>query len=341
MTQSPNLNSHFIHVLYNALIQQGIAESQARLILNVSQQELDNSDLRIRLDRLLEMWHKAIDYTDNPLLGLETGCATTYAQYGIIGHMAIASDTLVQALELGLAYEHIINSSFNTRLIHTEDSIINRLECHHVDPQPLAPLVECDFASLMYFARSLVSNAEQANVYPQEIHFKHRPLGPIERYEALLHCPVYFEQPYNQMLISPDVLSMRTMTADSGLLALILKRMESLDESLRSGQNALAEQIRRYMTEQLPSGLPNANETAAHFAISTSTLKRRLTQEGTSFLGIATQVKKEVAIALLEEATPIAEIALLLGFSETSAFTRAFKKWTGTAPSKLNTSDAE
>jgi AraC-like DNA-binding protein len=70
--------------------------------------------------------------------------------------------------------------------------------------------------------------------------------------------------------------------------------------------------------------------------MSASTLKRRLSKEGASYQALTSVLKRELAESFLKEKTPIADIAMILGFSETSAFTRAFKKWSGITPSQFD-----
>ncbi|MFE2142973.1 AraC family transcriptional regulator [Streptomyces sp. NPDC059456] len=161
------------------------------------------------------------------------------------------------------------------------------------------------------------------------------PAPPHEaEYEVLFDCPVRF---------GAD----RTGAAfDARWLAAPLVRDEAeLDEMLRRAPfdllsrpeyaASVSEQVRRALARQLRSSprLPELGEVAARLAVSPATLRRRLRQEGTSFQQLKDHVRRDAAIAgLAESSEPIAELAARLGFSEDTAFHRAFRRWTGTTP---------
>lgn len=107
-------------------------------------------------------------------------------------------------------------------------------------------------------------------------------------------------------------------------------------------ESTVVEQVRRMVEHALrkrgPSQMPTGDDVAARLAISPQTLRRRLAAEGTSLRGVREEVLRDAAItALAEGEEPIGVLALRLGFSETSTFTRAFARWTGNPPSVYRT----
>jgi AraC-like DNA-binding protein len=96
---------------------------------------------------------------------------------------------------------------------------------------------------------------------------------------------------------------------------------------------ATTDAVRRLLAEELPNGQPRLEQLAPRLHMSARTLHRRLEEEGTNFRRVLTEVRHELAVRhLVERQLAIGEIAFLLGFSEVSAFHRAFKHWTGHAP---------
>ncbi len=129
---------------------------------------------------------------------------------------------------------------------------------------------------------------------------------------------------------------------------------ESLAELLRRAPTGLigrheegatvAEQVRRAFVRALregrPERLPEVAQLAARLAVSPATLRRRLQEEGTSYRLLKDQVRREAALTgLAEGREPIAELAARLGFSEDTAFHRAFRRWTGTTPGAYRLGD--
>jgi AraC-like DNA-binding protein len=96
---------------------------------------------------------------------------------------------------------------------------------------------------------------------------------------------------------------------------------------------ATTDAVRRHLASELDKGQPTLEQIAPRLHMSSRTLRRRLDEEGTSFRQILGEVRRELASRyLMEGRLSVGEIAFLLGFSEPSAFHRAFKQWTGHAP---------
>lgn len=336
MQNNTTVSTLYIRTLFQALQGVGIEDIAILRILNISEQELQDPNGRIPIQRLGTMWQTAIEIADTPLLGLIAGARIIPADFGIIGHMALASETLKDAFFTGIKYEHLINDSYESTLVEEGDIIFNRLNCNDLAPHKAEPLIEFDFASFISFGRASAAQHETNLVAPIEVHFTHSPRGPIEEYERLLFGPVKFNMPCNQVAIHKDILKLSTRAPDPSLLSMIQQRIQAMDKAYNSAKNSTSKQVSRFILDNIELGFPSVEQVAAYLSISSSTLKRRLTNDGTSYQALVTTLKCELAESFLKEKTPIADIAMILGFSESSAFTRAFKKWTGTVPSQFN-----
>jgi AraC-like DNA-binding protein len=123
--------------------------------------------------------------------------------------------------------------------------------------------------------------------------------------------------------------------ADPALLAVLDRyAAERVERAPRS--DSVADRGRAALAEELRAGEPSAATLAARLKMSVRTLNRSLGAEGTSYRRILDQLRRELAIHhLADDRLTIAEVAFLLGFSELSAFYRAFKRWTGRTPAEL------
>ena len=109
--------------------------------------------------------------------------------------------------------------------------------------------------------------------------------------------------------------------------------MEEQTSGLQVAGNKLVYEIERLIKDALPSGIPGIHHIAEHVGMSNRTLTRRLSEAGFSYRDLIKRTQEQVATNLLKKSTrSIAEIAFETGFSEQSAFNRAFKRWTGQSP---------
>jgi AraC-like DNA-binding protein len=127
-------------------------------------------------------------------------------------------------------------------------------------------------------------------------------------------------------------MALPTMRPDPDLVSVLGRRLRQLEPS-GAEERSIAAAVRARVEEDLPSGDVTAARVAAELDLSARTVDRRLAAEGTSFRGVLDGVRRARAEQHLRDPrmTP-GEIAFLLGYSESSAFHRSFKRWTGLTP---------
>ncbi|MFD8980464.1 AraC family transcriptional regulator ligand-binding domain-containing protein [Streptomyces sp. NPDC059564] len=164
--------------------------------------------------------------------------------------------------------------------------------------------------------------------------FAYPPPPHAAEYATLFACPVRFGAGLTVAAFDAHWLTAPLVRDEAALDAMLRRAPFDLLSRPEYG-TTVAEQVRRSLTQRLRDSprLPELGEVAARLAVSPATLRRRLRQEGTSFQQLKDHVRRDAAIAgLAESGEPIAELAARLGFSEDTAFHRAFRRWTGTTP---------
>ena len=150
-------------------------------------------------------------------------------------------------------------------------------------------------------------------------------------YCAFFGCDVTFGALYTEMLIEESVLDAPLPTADANLEA-ILVPLAAAERGRASPHLPLTDQVRRALRAALTSDDAQLDGVARRLGMTGRSLQRRLKDEGTVFQTIRDEMRRELADHYLGQEMSFAEISFLLGFSEPSAFFRAFKRWTGLTP---------
>ena len=162
--------------------------------------------------------------------------------------------------------------------------------------------------------------------------FSYPAPGHALEYDLLYGAPCVFRAAHTALVFDRSVLDRPVLQDEAALRAFLRRAPGDLLARLDYGSTTAA-QVRRLLGQSLPDHLSDPRDVAARLAVSTQTLRRRLAAEGTSFQQIRDQLRRDVAIAALAAGVvSIEDLSGQLGFSEPSAFHRAFKRWTGSAP---------
>jgi AraC-like DNA-binding protein len=155
-------------------------------------------------------------------------------------------------------------------------------------------------------------------------------LENAEEYARVFRCTVEKSAAEYALVFDREYQQEPLLTANYNIQQALLRRVY---DSMTVTTGVLGEKIRHYLLTNAYLGIPSLNEIAANFNVSPRTLQRKLKEEGISYQDVADEVRKSLAIHYLEEGGyPVKEISYMLGYNELSAFTRAFKRWTGRTP---------
>jgi AraC-like DNA-binding protein len=168
----------------------------------------------------------------------------------------------------------------------------------------------------------------------QAVNFKHAAPRDLKPYFEFFGCQLNFDQAKNQLLIPLSIADEVLIGADPELAMLndqvITRRLALLD------RNDIVTRVRSALVEQLPNGSVSDDSVAATLHMSVRTMHRKLADANHNFRNLLVEVRRDLAeLYILDNSLTLTEISLLLGFSEPSSFSRAFKSWTGSAPSEM------
>lgn len=255
--------------------------------------------------------------------------------FGALGLAMKTAQTLGATLQRLMRYILVLSDTLEYALVDEPGG--QRFELngrpHHRRGAALAN--ECALAAVV----SMLRQAAGAHVRPDAVSFRHPRPPTVAPHQAFFGCDVAFDAAHDAIHLSAAVIAQQPRLADAGLSAYLLARLDEL--RARAADRSLVAQVRGAVADALPDGQPSKTWVARRLGMSERTLHRRLADEGASFQAIATQVRREAAEALLVTTDhPLADVAFLTGFADQSAFTRAFKRWTGLTPTAYRVAGA-
>ena len=167
---------------------------------------------------------------------------------------------------------------------------------------------------------------------PAEASFPHRSPADIEPFRKFFRVPIYFDAEHYALVFSRDWLDVRLPGADEELQQLVQKQIDALgaDHSLK-----FPDQVRSVLRSALMAGHCSEEQIAVLFSMHSHTLSRRLEASGTSYHELVDECRFEIARQMLKNTSlHIGQISTSLGYSRSSSFVRAFRRWSGTTPAR-------
>lgn len=278
------------------------------------------------------MWREAVKQTGDENLGLHIGEAFNLAALGIVGYVLMNCQTFEQVLEKLSQYTRLfsqgayIHYSVSQGLVWCDCALVDHLKNYLLEEPRHA--IESTFAALLTATKILTGK----QIYPQAVWFQHPRPNQISEHERIFGIDVRFSQPTNRMIFDANCLNWSVLSANPNLLSVFEQQAEIMLAALTQA-DTLTRSVTRAIAQNLKGEVPSVETIARSLAMSVRNLQRELQAEGTSYQQILDDTRQELALRYLKKSdTPIYDVAFLLGFSEPSAFHRAFKRWTGLTP---------
>jgi AraC-like DNA-binding protein len=179
------------------------------------------------------------------------------------------------------------------------------------------------------------------NLVPQYFSIAHHRSGDVSEMARFVGTKVEFGADADGFALDVDASEAPLIHADSYLNDLLLKYCEAALAGRRDDVSQLRTKVENAISSLLPHGRALVGDVARSLAMSERTLGRKLADEGLNFTEILQQLRRDLAFRYLNDRKlHVSKIAWLLGFRDVSAFTHAFKRWTGKTPSQMRTAGA-
>lgn len=298
------------------------------LKLGINETLLTEEEQRLPISLYERLWHLAQEVSQDPALGLTMAEQDTFEDLGLVAHVVYNSPTLEEGLTHYVRLFSVVNESIDLQFLQDGDDAILRFQ--YFD-QKHYNVSDMERTLGIVVKRTMYSIGPLAKF--RSVLFKHSAPVYTDKYTQFFPCPVKFNQPYCELRFDRSMLGLKpkrrnphtgraTLNYANQILSRLFKRK-------------ISAKVKRIIEDNISNNQFDAEQAAKQLNMSRQTLYRKLKNDGASYSDLVDEVKQHKAIQLLNHTqTPLTVIAYDLGFSELSAFTRAFKRWTGKTPAE-------
>lgn len=326
-----------VRALAAGLVSYGIDRDELFRGTSVDTTLLTDSRGRISLDDWNALVSRAVLLTKDRGLGLGIGGSASDHMLQIVGQLAVSCGTLREAMRMFERYRPLLGNALNFDLI--EEGELAYFVCAPLVPHPDHPEFDPELTlSLVYRVARRFALVEQEDA--KEVWFVHSAPPHAARYAEVFRCPVRFGRPRNAILLARHYLDQQQPYADPKLADMLRETAERMLGDF--GQPSLPDRVRALLRNEVDLRNMDARRVAKILRIHPRTFQRQLIRANAPWSTLLDETRRRIACDELGRSdVSIREVAERLGFSEPSAFTRAFKRWTGETPAKYSRSRSE
>lgn len=283
---------------------------------------------RIPLDAVVRLWRAAAALTGDAAFGLHMGTAIEPTSFNVVAYTLVSSTSLREAFDHLQRFQRLVSDGGRVQLL--EQNGLAWLVYHPIEASlPFSPQqVEAVLACAVRLLRWIVG----PDFMPAKVTIAHAAISPLAVYRDILGCAPQFGAAFSGIGLPPASLD-RLLPARNPELCQLHESLARRHLSSLENAASTKHRVAAVLEQLLAQGMAHKEPVAAMLGISPRTLQHRLAEEHTSFLEVLDQVRHKLAIGYITDPLlSLGQIAVLLNFSDASAFYRAFKRWTGRVP---------
>jgi AraC-like DNA-binding protein len=320
--------------LWNTIESCGIDPEPLFAVEHTSIQLPIDPSLRFPYEVLDRIRATAVEMCGEETFGLRSASVYVPSQLGALGYAWLASPTLRKAF---LRVERFIRVVTDDASVLIEDRDGCMVVTLKLDVHSECESVRDDGALALITRMCRLDMGDHFRL--QAVNFKHAEPKDIKPYFEYFGCQLNFNQAENQLLIPLSIADEALVGADSELTLLndniVTRSLARID------RNDIVARVQAALVDQLSHGDVSGDSVAEALHMSVRTLHRKLADVNSNFKAQLVETRRRLADHyILDNNLTLTEISLLLGFSEASSFSRAFKTWTGSTPTQMRKAGA-
>jgi AraC-like DNA-binding protein len=324
------VSADLIHGLIDCAAQCGVPRARLADMTNyASAGPASAPPARYAGEHILKLWERILRETGDPIIGFRMALVAGPKTFGVLGQILPRCATVLEAYQKTARYSALASQAGHVSVARNVQDLTVSLAMPHLPPGDLSRTIELwGLTNLCLVPQRLAGAA----VRPKAVACEFPAPEPAAKRALREHFPFRFDCDDNLIVFERSVGEIEIPSADLDLQLLLA---ETMDRHLAAlGPAASFEQGMLTLLRGMMNGtMPTLAALSRHAGMSQRTLQRRLAESNTSFQRLLRTVLQETSDELLARGQlSLGEIAFLLGYSEESAFSRAYRSWTGQAP---------
>ncbi|MGY2901177.1 AraC family transcriptional regulator [Bradyrhizobium sp. URHC0002] len=294
-------------------------------------EQIDDPAARIEVKAQIQLFDIAAEKLKDDLFGFRMAADFELRKIGLPYYICSSSNTLADALSDAERYTRIVNEGIRLR-IRLDRATAIALDCVGVKPGSSQHQMEFWLFAVIRMCRQLTDT----RLAPRQLKVRHSRDAPPPEFRTFLGCDVEFASDANEIIFPKSVGSLPIASADCHLHEMLVRYAEEALVDSAPIKASVRSRVEAAIAPRLPHGRASVAAIARELGMSRRTLARALAAEGLTFSALLDQYRVNLAKAYLTHGDlAISQIAWLLGYREVSAFTHAFRRWTGITPRQL------
>ena len=314
--------------LLDAVTAQGGSAARVLAHVGLSADDLADPDRLLDIAQVVGLFEAAASETGDDCFGLHLGTTYDFASIGALSYAVLNAPTVDVAVENLARYGQTFVPGGAITLARNGPQVAVGYVLDVADPESCRQHAEGAALVTMRLLRRLIG----PDWRPERVDFGHAAPRDTSEHARLLGVPLRFRQPIAMAVVFDGAVLARPIEgADRRLLPIVERHLTEVLAST-GGAGGWLDEVRNAIAETLCDGAPTIRTVAKRLGTSVRTLQRRLGEHDAVFSALVDDVRREIALRYLDGTAELTEIAFLTGYSELSAFSRAFRRWTGSTP---------
>ncbi|PJE28799.1 AraC-type DNA-binding protein [Pseudooceanicola antarcticus] len=284
----------------------------------------------IPLQAYLEIFEDAAELAGDPVLGARLGQKIQPADLGPTGLLMLQSGTLRRGLQRFAGALSALQSA--TDMQFSEAQGLQSIS-YHINSPRVRPMAQDSEFSLSTLVR-MIRMGFDPRWQPLEVHFEHAPSRRTDLLSRIFRAPVLFGQSSNRLVFGAEGLDRVHRVEDAALILVIERHVRDLVLE-QDEDSAVSDRVRSVVVRHLGQRPVDLESIAAELGMAARSLQRALAGEGTSLRAILQDHRQQIAETyLVDPRLSLKQVAQALGYSDGTVFWRAYRGWTGRAPTR-------